>query len=126
MCSSIINEHLNQEIRIRFLTFIINRERFPSLECLCFIECKHISSSWSNVQKWIDYIIYHSSEHQLKYLQFDSLEKEQQLMDQQARDDRFIWTNPSCFVHIQRFVSKDTISLWIERECKSLSFFCLY
>ena len=69
-CSSIINEHLNEEVIIPFLSFIINKHRFPRLECLRFILCKHISSALSNIDKWIDFILTHVNEHQLKYLRF--------------------------------------------------------
>ncbi len=36
-CSSIINKHLNEEVMMPLVSFIINKRHFPRLECLHFI-----------------------------------------------------------------------------------------
>ncbi|CAF3999254.1 unnamed protein product [Rotaria sordida] len=117
-CSSIINKHLNDEVMIPLLSFIINKRHFPRLECLRFIQCKHILSAWCNIDKWIDFIFTHINEHQLKYLRFSFIEKEQAVTDMQTGDETITMTDPPCIVDIHRLVSENRISFWIERKYK--------
>lgn len=117
-CSCIINKHLNEEMMIPLLSFVINKRRFPRLECLRFIHCKHISSAWCNIDKWIDFIFTHINEHQLKYLGFSFTEKEQEVTDMQTSDETITMTNPPCIVDIHRFVSENRTSFWMERIYK--------
>jgi hypothetical protein len=118
-CSSIININSNEEIRIPLLSFIIDKHRFPQLYSLRFIECKHISSAWCNLSKWIDFILIHINEHQLKCLRFDFIEKEHdELTDLQTTDEIIANIESPSIVDIHRFVTDNHISLWMERRQK--------
>ncbi|CAF3029462.1 unnamed protein product [Rotaria sp. Silwood2] len=117
-CSSILNKHLNEEVMIPLLSFVINKRHFPRLECLRFIQCKHILSAWCNIDKWIDFIFTHINENQLKYLRFSFIEKEQAVTDMQTGDETITMTDPPCIVDIHRLVSENRISFWIERKYK--------
>ncbi|CAF4001138.1 unnamed protein product [Rotaria magnacalcarata] len=118
-CSSIVNINLNEEILVPLLSLIIGKHRFPQLQYLRFIKCKHISSAWSNVHKWIDFIFTHINEHQLKCLRFDFTEKDNEVTDMKADDEIITVTeSPPCVVDIHRFVSENHISYWIERKYK--------
>jgi hypothetical protein len=117
-CSSIINKHLNEEVMIPLLSFVVNKRHFPRLECLRFLQCKHISSAWCNIDKWIDFIFTHINEHQLKYLRFSFIEKDQEVTDMQTGDEIITMTDPPCIVDIHRFVAENRISFWIERKYK--------
>ncbi|CAF4084801.1 unnamed protein product, partial [Adineta steineri] len=55
-CEPLINMNRNQEIMLPLLSFIINKQRFPNLKYLRFINCKYISSSWVNINKWVEFI----------------------------------------------------------------------
>jgi hypothetical protein len=101
---------------IPLLSSVIDKRRFPRLQCLRFLDCKHISSAWCNINKWIDFILTHISEHQLKYLRFDFIEKEHELTDIQSGDEIITITEPPCVVDIQRFILDNHISFWIERK----------
>ena len=85
---------------IPILSFVADKRRFPRLEYLRFIECKHISSAWCNLNKWIDFILTHINEHQLEYLRFDIIEKEHELTDIQTGDEIITISEPSCIVDI--------------------------
>ncbi|CAF4287257.1 unnamed protein product, partial [Rotaria magnacalcarata] len=115
-CSSIINKHLNEEVMIPLLSFVINKRHFPRLECLRFHECKNISSAWCSIDKWIDFIFTHINEHQLKYLRFSFIENEQLVTDMQTGDETITLTDQSCIVDIHRLVLESRISFWIERK----------
>ncbi|CAF0813267.1 unnamed protein product [Adineta steineri] len=115
-CSPIINMNLNEEIMIPLLSFVINKNHFPKLQYLRFVLCKHNSSSWCNINKWIDFIFIHINEHQLECLRFDFIEKEQELMDIKNTDEIITMVKSSCIVDIQRFVSEDYVSFWIQRK----------
>ncbi|CAF2990954.1 unnamed protein product [Rotaria sp. Silwood2] len=117
-CSSIMNINLNEEFLMPFLSFVIDKRRFPRLVCLRLIECKHISSAWSNINKWIDFILIHINEHQLKCLRFDFIEKEHQLPDIQPHDEIITIIEPSYVVNIHRLVLENYVSFWIERKQK--------
>ncbi|CAF3437903.1 unnamed protein product, partial [Rotaria sp. Silwood2] len=117
-CSSIMNINLNEEFLMPFLSFVIDKRRFPRLVCLRLIECKHISSAWSNINKWIDFILIHINEHQLKCLRFDFIEKEHQLPDIQPHDEIITIIEPSYVVNIHRLVLENYVLFWIEREQK--------
>lgn len=117
-CSSIINKHLNEEVMIPLLSFVLNKRHFPRLEFLRFIQCKHISSAWCNIDKWIDYIFTHINEHQFKHLRFSFIEKEEEVTDMQTDDEIITITDPPCIVDIHRFVSENRISFGIERKFK--------
>jgi hypothetical protein len=119
-CSFIINKNLNEEMMVLLLTFIINKRRFPRLECLSFIQCEHISSSWCNINKCINFIFTHLNEHQLKHLRFSFIGKEQEITDMQTGDEIITITEPSCVADIHRFVSENRISFWIQRIYKSI------
>jgi hypothetical protein len=101
---------------IPLLSFIIDKHRFPQLQSLRFITCKHISSAWCNIDKWIDFVFTHINEHQLKCLRFDFIEKEQEVTDIKTGDEIITTTDPPCIVDIHRFVSENHISFWIERK----------
>jgi hypothetical protein len=98
------------------LSFIIDKHRFPQLQCLRFIKCKYISSAWCNIDKWIDFIFTNINEHQLKCLRFDFVEKEQEVTDIKTGYETITMTNPPCIVNIHRYVSEYHISFWIERK----------
>jgi len=117
-CSSVINEHLNEELMIPVLSFIINKRHFPQLEALRFIEYKHISSAWCNFDKWIGFIFTHINEHRIKYLRFSFIEKDQEVTDMQTGDETITMTDPPCIIDIRRFVSENRIAFWIERKYK--------
>ncbi|CAF1114414.1 unnamed protein product [Adineta ricciae] len=117
-CSFIVNEHLNEELMNPLLSFIINKQRFPRLEYLRFVECKHTSSAWCDINKWIDYILTHMDKHQLKHLWFSFIDKGQQLTDMKTGDEIITNNNPPCIIDIHRFVSEDHISFWMERKFK--------
>ena len=108
--------NLNEEIMLPFLSFIINKQRFPNLQYLRFIRCKHISSSWVNINKWIEFIFIHINEHQLKCLRFDFIEKEEEVPDVKTIDEIIKITESLCIIDIQRFISENYISYWIERK----------
>jgi hypothetical protein len=101
---------------IPLLSFIIDKHRFPQLQSLRFITCKHISSAWCNIDKWIDFVFTHINEHQLKCLRFDFIEKEQEVTDIKTGDEIITTSDPPCTVDIHRFVSENHISFWIERK----------
>ena len=117
-CSSIINLNLNEEIRVPFLSYVIDKRRFPQLKCLRFLNCKHISSSWCNIHQWIDFIFTHIDEHQLKFLRFDFIEKGHELIDIQTGDEIITRNELPYIIDIRRFVSDTNISFWIERLYK--------
>ncbi|CAF3335804.1 unnamed protein product [Rotaria socialis] len=117
-CSSIINKHLNEEVMIPLLSFVINKRHLPRLECLRFHECKNISSAWCSIDKWIDFIFTHINEHQLKYLRFSFIENEQLVTDIQTGDETITLTDQPCIVDIHRLVLENRISFWIERKYK--------
>lgn len=117
-CSSIINQKLNEEILVPLLSFVIDKHRFPQLQHLRFIRCKHISSAWSNIHKWIDFIFTHTNENQLKSLRFDFIEKEYEVTDMKTNDEIITMTEPPCVIDIHRFVSENHISFWIEQKYK--------
>ncbi|CAF3351321.1 unnamed protein product [Rotaria socialis] len=117
-CSSIINKHLNEEVMIPLLSFVINKRHLPRLECLRFHECKNISSAWCSIDKWIDFIFTHINEHQLKYLRFSFIENEQLVTDMQTGDETITLTDQPCIVDIHRLVLENRISFWIERKYK--------
>jgi len=98
------------------LSFIIDKHYFTQLKCLRFIKCKHISSAWCNIHKWIDFIFTHINQHQLKYLRFDFIENEHEITAMQTDNKLIIITEPPYIVHIHQFVSESQISFWIERK----------
>ncbi len=110
--SSIININLNEEIRVSLFSFVIDQRCFPHVYFLRFIECKHISTAWCYIDKWISFNLTHINEHQLKYLRFDFLENEHKLLTGLKTNDRIITiTEPLCIVDIHRFVLENHISL---------------
>jgi hypothetical protein len=115
-CSSIINLKLNEELMLPLLSFIINRNYFPQLECLRFILCKNISSSWCNIDKWIDFIFTHINQHQIQCFRFNFIEKEHEITSMQTDDILITRTEPPHIIHVHRFVSETQISFWIERK----------
>ena len=108
-CSDITNLMLNEALMIPLFTSLIKRYDFPKLKCLCFFMCKHISSSWININKWIDFILTHLNQHKLKYLRFNFTDKENEII---------ISTESACIIDIHRFVSENQISFWMERKQK--------
>ncbi|CAF1653756.1 unnamed protein product [Adineta ricciae] len=117
-CSSITNEYLNEEVMTPLLSFILNKQRFPRLEYLRFFRFQHVSSVCCIIKRWIDYILNHWNEHQLKYLRFSSPENDQQLADMQTGDEIITICDPPCIIDIRRLVSNDYVSLWMERRYK--------
>ncbi|CAF1368399.1 unnamed protein product [Adineta ricciae] len=115
-CSPLININQNEEIMLPLLSFIINAQCFPNLKYLRFVRCKYISSSWININQWIEFIFLHINEHQLKCLRFDFIEKEKELPDVKTTDELIKTTEFLCTINIQRFVSENHISYWIERK----------
>ncbi len=117
-CSSIININLNEELIQPLLSFIINKNYFPQLKSLRFIECKCISSSWCNLNKSIDFILDHVNEHQLICLRFDFIEKEDKLTDLTTGNQLITIDEPPCIVDIHRLILDNHIAFWIERKWK--------
>ncbi|CAF2765928.1 unnamed protein product [Rotaria sp. Silwood2] len=98
------------------LSFVIDKHHFPQLQCLRFILCKHILSTWCNIFKWIDFIFAHINEVRLKCLRFDFIEKDQEVTDIKTGDEIIITTEPPYIVDIHRFISENHIAFWIERK----------
>ncbi|CAF1517292.1 unnamed protein product [Adineta ricciae] len=115
-CSDITNVMLNEALMIPLLTSLIKRYDFPELKCLCFFTCKHISSSWINISKWIDFILTHFDQHKLKYVRFSFREKENEIIDMKTTDEIITSTESACIIDIHRFVSENQISFWMERK----------
>jgi hypothetical protein len=110
---------MNEELMTPLLSFVIDKRRFPRLQCLRFLKCKYTSSARYNINKWIDSILSHINEHQLKYLRFDFLEKEHKLTDIQSGDEIITVTEFSPgVIDLHRFVLENHISFWIERKSR--------
>ena len=115
-CSDIINLMLNEAMMTPLLSSIINRYDFPQLKCLCFFMCKHISSSWININKWINFILTHFHQHKLEYIRFSFIEKENEIIDVKTGDEIITSTESPHIIDIHRFVLENRISFWIERK----------
>ena len=98
------------------LSFVINKDHFPQLQCLRFILCKHIESAWCNIDKWIDFILTHMNQHQLQCFRFDFIEKGHEITAMQVDTKLITATEPPRINHIHQFVSETQISFWIERK----------
>lgn len=115
-CSSIINKKMNEQIMKPLLLFILNKNYFFQLKSLqCF--CKNISSSWINVDEWIDFILHRIHQHQLTSFRFDFIEKQQEIITNlQTGNDIVLNNEYSTIIHIHRFISTHNFCFWIERK----------
>ncbi len=118
-CSSIISREMNEEIMEPLLLFVLNKNRFPQLQCLRFVVCKNISSVWNNINQWIDFILAHITEHQLTCVRFDFDTKQQEkITELQTSDEVITVTQLPYIVYVHRFMWEDNVTLWMEQRQK--------
>ncbi|CAF1423646.1 unnamed protein product [Adineta steineri] len=120
-CSSLINKQMNEEIYHLFLSYIIDKDRFPQLKCLRLRSCKNIASSWENIDQWISFILTHINEHQLTCVRFDFIEQEKKTTEMNIYNQIMRIVQLSSIIDIHQFVHDNHIALWIERRYKYFS-----
>ncbi|CAF1613865.1 unnamed protein product [Adineta ricciae] len=120
-CSSLINRQMNDEIYHLFLSYVVDKDRFPQLKCLRFMCCKNIGSSWENIDQWIDFFLTHINEHRLTCVRFDFIEKEKEITEMKICNQIMTIVQPSFIIDIHQFVHENHIALWIERKYKRFS-----
>ncbi|CAF1439090.1 unnamed protein product [Adineta steineri] len=120
-CSSLINRQMNEEIYHSFLSYIIDKDRFPQLKCLRLRSCKNIASSWENIDQWISFILTHINEHQLTCVRFDFIEQEKKTTEMNICNQIMRIVQLSSIIDIHQFVHDNHIALWIERRYKHFS-----
>ncbi|CAF1077565.1 unnamed protein product [Adineta steineri] len=120
-CSSLINRQMNEEIYHLFLSYIIDKDRFPQLRCLRLRSCKNIASSWENIDQWISFILTHINEHQLTCVRFDFIEQEKKTTEMNICNQIMRIVQLSSIIDIHQFVHDNHIALWIERRYKHFS-----
>ncbi|CAF0983838.1 unnamed protein product [Adineta ricciae] len=114
-CSSLINRQMNEEVYHLFLSYIIDKDRFPQLKCLRLRCCKDVGSSWENIDQWIGFILTHTDQHRLTCVRFDFIEKENETTEMNICNQIMSIVQPSSIIVVHQFVCDNHIALWIER-----------
>ncbi|CAF1291218.1 unnamed protein product [Adineta steineri] len=112
---------MNEEICDLFLSYIIDKDRFPQLKCLRLMSCKNISSSWQNIDQWISFILTHINEHQLTCVRFDFIENENKITEMNICNQMIRILQSSWIIDIHQIVQDNHIALWIDRRKKYFS-----
>ncbi|CAF1077659.1 unnamed protein product [Adineta steineri] len=107
---------MNEEIYHLFLSYIIDKDRFPQLRCLRLRSCKNIASSWENIDQWISFILTHINEHELTCVRFDFIGQEKKTTEMNICNQIMRIVQVSSIIDIHQFVHDKHIALWIERR----------